>query len=281
MTQAIIKRKTQIVQTFTEDLGNNINLTMVLIPPGKFMMGSPPTEPERAENEGPQHLVTISHPFLLGQHPITQAQWQQVDKMPRVKRQLKFNSARSKDANLPIENVSWLEAEEFCLRLSAYTGRPYRLPAEAEWEYACRAGTTSPFYFGETIDTELANYRGTEASEYKWSGIYGRGKLGEYRGKTTPVGTFAANNFGLYDMHGNVWEWCADNWHNSYEGAPSDGSAWLNSTTEEKELRILRGGSWVGDPRGCRSADRLRFFIDYLNYDCGFRVVYSPARILL
>jgi formylglycine-generating enzyme required for sulfatase activity len=282
MTLATIRHKTQIVQTFTKNLGAKVDLTMVLIPPGKFLMGSPLEELERLETEGPQHQVTIAYPFFMGQHPVTQDQWQQVSKMPQVNRHLKAKPARFKGTKLPVDNVSWLDAEEFCRRLSANTSHTYRLPSEAEWEYACRAGTTTSFSFGETIDTKLANYRGTNSKEFGWSGIYGRGVLGEYREKTTPVGTFPANNFGLYDMHGNVWEWCLDDWHESYADAPVDGSAWTNSTTEEKRLKILRGGSWDCDPLRCRSAFRGRDFTDdHSYYFSGFRVVYSPARILL
>jgi formylglycine-generating enzyme required for sulfatase activity len=280
MTPAIIKHKTQVIQTFTENLGNNIDLTMVLIPPGHFWMGSPSTELERRENEGPQHRVTIAQPFFMGQHPVTQAQWRQVSKMPQIKRPFPVNSAHFKGDKLPIEDISWLAAEEFCLRLSANTPHAYRLPTEAEWEYACRAGTTTPFHFGQTIDTELANYIGTDYKEANSSGDYGRGIPGEYRKKTTPVGTFSANNFGLYDMHGNVWEWCLDHYHDSYEGAPVDGSAWVNSTAKENSPRILRGGSWVNDPDRCRSAYRFGDDTDLHDFNCGFRVVYSPARIL-
>jgi formylglycine-generating enzyme required for sulfatase activity len=137
MTPATIRHKTQIVQTFTENLGAKIDLSMVLIPPGKFLMGSPPEELERLEREGPQHQVTIAYPFFMGQHPVTQDQWQQVSKMPQVNRHLKTNPAHFKNPKLPVESVSWLDAEEFCRRLSAKTQRAYRLPSEAEWEYAC------------------------------------------------------------------------------------------------------------------------------------------------
>ena len=176
------------------------------------------------------------------------------------------NPSRFKDEpdspNHPVENISWDDAVEFCRRLSDRVGKEYRLPSEAEWEYACRAGTTTPFHFGETIDAEVANYRTTK--------VYGRGKEGEYRGKTTPVGSFkVANAFGLFDMHGNVYEWCADTWHSNYEGAPEDGSAWIE---HNETSHLLRGGSWNGSPDNCRSAYRY-----YLNADdrynyIGFRV---------
>jgi formylglycine-generating enzyme required for sulfatase activity len=264
-----IEHKTEIVQTFAEDLGQGILLEMALIPPGEFRMGSPPEELERQECEGPQHQVTIAQPFFMGQYQVTQAQWAQVAKMPQVKQ--KLDAQPSEENDLPVKNLSWLDAEEFCLRLSAYTERTYRLPSEAEWEYACRAGTTTPFHFGETIDTKLANYDGT---------VYGRGQKGESPGKPIPVGTFSANAFGLYDMHGNVWEWCLDHFHDSYEGAPSDGSAWIDAKAKKNADRILRGGSWFDPPRRCRSANRRRdTAVNRFNLN-GFRVIYSPVRIL-
>jgi formylglycine-generating enzyme required for sulfatase activity len=267
-----IEHKTKIVQTFAEDLGQGILLEMALIPPGQFFMGSPPEELERQECEGPQHQVTISQPFFMGQYQVTQAQWAQVAKMPQVKQKLDAQPSHFKDNPLfPVEQVSWLDAEEFCLRLSVHTKRTYRLPSEAEWEYACRAGTTTPFHFGETITTELANYDGS---------VYGRGKKEKSPGKTTAVGTFPANSFGLYDMHGNVWEWCLDHFHDSYEGSPADGSAWVDTKAKKNANRILRGGSWIDNPRRCRSANRLRYSADYRLNLIGFRVVYSPARIL-
>jgi formylglycine-generating enzyme required for sulfatase activity len=157
---------------------------------------------------------------------------------------------------------------EFCSRLSRHTKRDYRLPTEAEWEYACRAGTTTPFHFGETITTDLANYDG----DY----TYGRGIKGVDRNETTPVGSFnAANAFGLSDMHGNVWEWCLDHWHNSYKDAPNDGSAWVddNKNDDPEATRLLRGGSWLSSPRYCRSACRDNLRAGYQNNDIGFRVV--------
>ncbi|MFM6351221.1 MAG: formylglycine-generating enzyme family protein, partial [Dolichospermum sp.] len=211
----------------------------------------------------PQHEVTIK-PFSMGKYPITQAQWQAVAALPQVNQELKPNPSRFKGANRPVESVSWHDAVEFCARLSNYTKRPYRLPSEAEWEYACRAGTTTPFHFGETITTELANYNGNNT--------YGDGPKGVYRGETTEVGSFKiANEFGLYDMHGNVWEWCQDDRHNNYEGAPTDGSAWISNNA--KIYKLLRGGSWGYSPGNCRSASRRYNDAGFGYYSVGFRVV--------
>jgi len=257
-------------------------LTLVEIPRGTFQMGSPPDEPERGQGEGPQHPVTLES-FFMSQAPITQAQWREVAQwQPKEaehwERELKpnpsgfqhpgvarlLNDEASKDGR-PVEQVSWDDAMEFCSRLSQRTGRTYTLPSEAQWEYACRAGTTTPFAFGETITPELANYN----SDY----TYGVGRKGEFREQTTPVGMFPANAWGLRDMHGNVWEWCLDHWHESYEGAPQDGSAWL---VEEGGNRLLRGGSWYFVPRGCRSAYRRHNPPGNANDDVGFRVVCLP-----
>ena len=273
-----IDRTTTTVQTFSENLGDGISLDLVLIPPGKFLMGSPPDELERQDSEGPQHEVTIAEPFLMGQSPVTQAQWAKVAQMDQVKRSMTQNPSDLKVADLPVVGVSWLDAEEFCLRLSKHTNRTYRLPSEAEWEYACRAGTTTAFHFGETIDAELANYRAQDNTDFDWSGKYGRGILGEYREKTTSIKTFPANSFGLYDMHGNVWEWCLDSWYENYDDAPTDGSA--RDASNDSGSKILRGGSWFGPPGDCRSAFRLRGTVDGRSNYLGFRVVYSSSRIL-
>jgi formylglycine-generating enzyme required for sulfatase activity len=212
-----------------------VTLEMVAIPGGTFLMGSPESEPERSDRESPQHTVTIQ-PFFMGKFPVTQAQWQAVASLPKVNIDLKPDPSNFKGANRPVEQVSWNDAVEFCARLSKATGREYRLPSEAEWEYACRAGTTTPFHFGETITTDLANYDGNYT--------YGSGSKGQYRKQTTDVGSFPANAFGLHDMHGNVWEWCQDTWHENYNGAPTDGSAWVDENANQN-IRILRGGSWT------------------------------------
>lgn len=251
---------------FSEDLDSGVCLEMIAIPDGSFLMGSPATEAERLSHEGPQHLVTVE-PFFMGKYPVTQAQWRAVASLPQVYQFLDPDPSHFKGADRPVEQVSWYDAFEFCARLSRKTGRHYRLPSEAEWEYACRAGTTTPFHCGETMTTDVANYNG----DY----IYGLGYQGNSRGITTPVGRFkVANAFGLYDMHGNVWEWCADSWHNNYEGAPTDGSAWRNN---DHRVCPLRGGSWHYPPGRCRSASRNRNNPDGKSYHFGFRVACSTV----
>ncbi len=274
----VVKEEQNKAFYFVEVLGDvTPGIEMVAIPGGTFVMGSPPDEAQRYEDESPQHTVTVQ-PFFLGKYPITQAQWRFVAQLPQVNSEIDSDPSRFKGDNLPVESISWYNVVEFCDRLSQYTGRPYRLPSEAEWEYACRAGTTTPFHFGETITTDVANYRGTDDEENKWSGSYGKGPKGIYRKETTEVGSFdVANAFGLSDMHGQVWEWCADLWHDNYEGAPTDGRAWLDDNDNDNQFWLLRGGSWGGNPDYCRSAYRLRFNPDFFNYDLGFRVVCGGA----
>ncbi len=246
----IIHRKPQQARYQTEDLGNGVTLEMVYIPGGTFMMGSP--DNEGYDDEKPQHQVTVK-PFFMGKYEVTQAQWQAV---------MGNNPSYFNGDNRPVETISWEDAVAFCQRLSKMTGKTYRLASEAEWEYAARAGTTTPFYFGETITTDLANYDGdyTYASEPK----------GVYRSKTTEVGIFPPNGFGLYDMHGNVWEWCADAWHDNYKGAPTDGSIWEITA---QSLRLLRGGSFSNDPDFCRTALRGGYTSDDRDDNRGVRVV--------
>jgi formylglycine-generating enzyme required for sulfatase activity len=268
MTQLTITPHPATIHYFTEALGGKVELDMVLIPAGSFQMGSPKDELERQDNEGPRHLVTVPS-FFMGRTPITQAQWRQVVKLPQVKDKLDNPyPSRFKGPDLPVEQVSWDDATEFCARLSRYTKREYRLPSEAEWEYACRAETTTAFHFGETISTDLVNYCGTN-EEY---GAYGRGEKGVYREKTTDVGEFLPNQFGLHDMHGNVWEWCMDDWHHNYKEAPNDGSAWVKNA-KTASSKVIRGGSWSFNPRYCRSAYRDDSTRDYRSSDIGFRVV--------
>ena len=279
----IIKRETKTTAYFTEDLGDS-TLEMVYIPRGRFMMGVLETEPESRDNERPQHQVTIK-PFLMGKYAVTQAQWKTVANLPQLERELNPEPSYFKGANRPVERVSWYDAVEFCARLSQHTGKPYRLPSEAEWEYACRAGTTTPFHFGKTITRDLANYDGNRT--------YGAEPKGVDREETTPVGSFGvANAFGLYDMHGNVWEWCADPWHDSYQGAPTDGTVWdetcnynryqnnidlLINTKGDKLTRLLRGGSWDFVPRLCRSVTRNYYAPSSGSLNLGFRVVCVAA----
>jgi formylglycine-generating enzyme required for sulfatase activity len=267
-----ISRKRCRAQYFTEDLGNGITLEMVAIPGGTFMMGAPENEKDSFDYERPQHQVTVQ-PFFMGRYPVTQAQWRAVAALPQVNKELDPNPSRFKGDDRPVEQISWYDALEFCARLNFRinftAGRDYRLPSEAEWEYACRAGTTTPFYFGETITTDLANYRRNST--------YGNGPRGEYRKETTTVGSFPPNAFGFYDMHGNVWEWCGDTWHDNYQGAPKDGSAWINDNDD----RIVRGGSWFRNPESGRSAARdsldRAVHVD-LGYAVGFRVVCAFGR---
>jgi formylglycine-generating enzyme required for sulfatase activity len=272
-SEPIINRTRHQAQYFTENLPDNISLEMVSIPGGAFMMGSPETEEKSLDWERPQHEVTVQ-PFFMGKYTITQAQWRVVAGMEQVNRQLNPDPSRFKGDNLPVESISWDDAVEFCDRISKYTEKNYRLPSEAEWEYACRGGTTTAFHFGETITSELANYDGTT--------VYGSGTEGEYRETTTPVGSFGvANVFGLYDMHGNVWEWCLDDWHENYDGAPTDGSPWLGQKDNDNDNRfqLLRGGSWINVPEDCRSA--FRYYGNYIYNYFGFRVVVvAGARIL-
>jgi formylglycine-generating enzyme required for sulfatase activity len=275
MPKIIIHEYERTAQYFIEDLGNGIQLEMVMIPGGSFMMGSPETEEDSNDYERPQHQVTIKA-FCLGKYQVTQAQWKAVAAFPQVNKELKLDPSRFKGDgstsltnHRPVEQVSWEDAVEFCDRLSKHTKRQYRLPSEAEWEYACRAGTTTQFHFGQTITTDLANYNGNST--------YGDGVKGVYRKETTEVGSFGvANNFGLYDMHGNVWEWCQDDWHNNYEGAPTDGSVWLSSK-KSSDKKLLRGGSWDFNPVICRSAYRLNNYLGINVDNIGFRVVCSGA----
>jgi formylglycine-generating enzyme required for sulfatase activity len=233
--QVIKRDPNKQAKFFKEDLGNGITLDMVEIPGGSFNMGSPPDENGRTKSEEPQHAVNVPT-FFIGKFEVTQEQYQQI--MGR-------NPSNFKVPKRPVETVSWNDAVDFCKKLSQKTGREYRLPSEAEWEYACRAGTTTPFHFGETITTELANYNGNST--------YASAPKGKNRQETTEVGSFSPNAFGLYDMHGNVWEWCQDTWHDSYKGAPSDGSAWIDN---DNQYQLLRGGSWRYYPVNCRSAYR-------------------------
>lgn len=259
--QVIKRDPNKQAKFFKEDLGNGITLDMVEILGGSFNMGSPPNENGQTKYEEPQHTVNMPA-FFMGKFEVTQEQYQQI---------MGSNPSTFKGAKRPVEQVSWNNAVDFCNKLSQKTGRKYRLPSEAEWEYACRAGTTTPFHFGETITTELANYDGNYT--------YASAPKGKSRQETTEVGSFPPNAFGLYDMHGNVWEWCQDTWHDSYKGAPSNGSAWIDNN----QYQVLRGGSWVNNPKNCRSASRDvdgGAGRDFHEGDVGFRVVCAVGRTL-
>jgi formylglycine-generating enzyme required for sulfatase activity len=241
-----------------EPFTNSLGMKFVWISPGNFMMGSPKEEKERVANET-QHKVTLTKGFYMGVYTVTQGEWQAVmGKNPSL-----FKGERNPkgEKNLPVEMVSWNDCQEFIKKLREKDKKLYRLPSEAEWEYACRAGTTTSFYFGETISTDQANYNGNFT--------YGTGKKGVDREKTTPVGSFPANAWGLHDMHGNVLQWCQD-WYGDYpqkDVVDPQGP-------ENGEDRVLRGGSWIGNPVFCRSAFR--------NWnDPGHRYLFIGCRLCL
>jgi len=264
------KTKPIEVQTYKEELPQGVELTMVEISAGSFLMGSPLSEEGRDEDEA-QRRVTVPA-FQIGRFPITQAQWKQVAGLEKVVRALNADPSNFKGPDRPVESVSWHDAIEFCRRLSKHTRRNYTLPSEAQWEYACRAGSTTPFHFGKTLTTELANYDGNYT--------YGQGPKGTFRDQTTDVGSFPANAWGVQDMHGNVWEWCLDRWHPSLAKGPTDGSAWQETAPEfakeDQDWRLLRGGSWYGSPGVCRSACRGHDGPGYAGSLVGFRVVCLP-----
>jgi formylglycine-generating enzyme required for sulfatase activity len=240
---------------------NRTGIEFVLIPPGSFMMGS-----TNGESEKPVHQVTISNAFYMGKYEVTQAQWQAV---------MGNNPSYFKDCNqCPVEQVSWNDAQEFIRELNAREdGFTYRLPSEAEWEYACRAGTTTAFAFGDSLSSEQANFDGNQP--------YGGAPKGVYREKTVPVGTFQPNGWGLFDMHGNVQEWCEDWFHDNYNGAPTDGSVW-KSKSYAPYRRVLRGGGWYyGYPTSLlRSASRFPLEPDYGSPSSGSPSSYIGFRLV-
>ncbi len=255
-TKIRVHEQSQQGRQFIELLDNSTQLEMVEIPAGQFVMGVPMFEEGSSNSEQPQHEISIER-FFLGTYPVTQAQYK------AVMGNNPSNFHESLDSpNPPVELVSWLDAVEFCHRLSKQTGKEYRLPSEAEWEYACRAGMATPFHFGEILDAKVANY----------------GQSNENQKKTTPVGSFkVANAFGLYDMHGNVWEWCADNWHSNYEIVP-DSKDWIEGGDREKHP--IRGGSWDSYSLLCRSACRNELNPNYGYNYVGFRVACSARELL-
>lgn len=248
-------------KTRTANLPSGVKLEMVKIPSGSFMMGSPNSEKDRNPDESPQHRVTIGYEFYMGKFEVTQAQWQAV---------MGSNPSNFKNCDeCPAEQVSWNDAKEFIKKLNALNdGFTYRLPSEAEWEYACRAGTTTAFSFGDSLSSTQANFDGNYP--------YGNASKGEYKGKTTPVGSYQPNAFGLYDMHGNVWEWVEDIYQDSYNGLAADGSA--NVSIGDSSRRVLRGGSWLLNGFFLRSSNRgWNSAGDRDNFN-GFRVCAVSAR---
>ncbi|MFN7927844.1 MAG: SUMF1/EgtB/PvdO family nonheme iron enzyme [Blastocatellia bacterium] len=279
VTGTTIEKHRTSAQQYIEDLGNSVQIEMVKVPLGSFRMGTAeedvaPVIPEHERYFGktdaaasvrwqtPQHVVTLPS-FYLGKFEVTQAQWRAVAALPKVQRELVPDPSKFKGDQKPVEMISWEDAQEFCARLSRATGRNYRLPSEAEWEYAARANTTTDFAFGAALPPELANYDGNTP--------YGKGEKGVSRGQTVLVGSLGiANAFGLYDMHGNVFEWCQDVWHESYAGAPVDGSAWESGGDSNR--RVARGGAWMTYGAACRSALRVRNLPDFRMFFIGFRV---------
>jgi formylglycine-generating enzyme required for sulfatase activity len=244
----IVSSQPRQCYVFAEQLQHDLSLEMTLIPQGSFMMGS-----EEYYNERPCHLVELSD-FHISKYPITQAQYRAV---------MGVNpSFFAIDDRLPIENVSWNDAQKFCQNLSESTGKKYRLPTEAEWEYVCRAGTSTAFYCGDILTQQVANF----GDGY----IYRADVEHHYHRQTTPIGSFPGNNFGVYDTHGNVWEWCEDLWHRNYQGAPNHSRAWENGETSS--CRVLRGGSWLSDPWFCRSSKRTYLSPESKSNVVGFRV---------
>jgi formylglycine-generating enzyme required for sulfatase activity len=247
---------------FTEDLGGGVELEMIAIPKGNFLMGSHDEERNAHISEFPQHQVSINS-FFIGKHPIIQKQWKAVACLPQIDRPLVVDCSKFKGDNYPVEQVCWEDAIEFCNRLSQKTGSYYRLPSEAEWEYACRAGTVTSFHCGEILIPDLANYQ-----DYKDP----NSSREVFHNRTTPVDNFKyANAFGLYNMHGLVWEWCMDTWHDSYKRAPNDGKPWNDN--KDKQLHAIRGGSWADPSGNCRSASRKKARSDERASYLGFRIV--------
>jgi formylglycine-generating enzyme required for sulfatase activity len=234
---------------------NEVGMKFAYIPAGEFLMGSPEKEIGRGDNET-QHRVTLSKPFLLGVYEVTQGQWKAI---------MGSNpSFYASDDKLPVEEVSWTVANNFCRNLGNKDGLTYRLPTEAEWEYACRAGSTTPFHTGETISSDEANFNGKYA--------YGTGPNGVYREKTIAVGTFKPNAWGLFDMHGNVWEWCSD-WLEDYPaGAATDPTGPIINSAPITQARVMRGGAFGYVAENCRSAVRGGVESKATSSSVGFRV---------
>jgi len=262
-TKTLTQRRSELVQTkripktLTLDLGKGVTMKLVLIPAGTFLMGSPTAEKGRANNEDPQHRVSIGEPFYMGIYEVTQAQWRAVmGNEPWTGRPF----VKPGDNNA-VNWVSWKDASKFCETLSKKTGKLVVLPTEAQWEYACRAGSKTAYCFGDD-PSKLGNYAWYADNTDK-------------RGREYPhaVGRKKPNAFGLYDMHGNVWEWCRDHRHANYKKAPADGTAWVDKAPAG--LRVLRGGAWGYDPKHCRTAHRFAGIPTDRYVHVGFRLVVS------
>jgi formylglycine-generating enzyme required for sulfatase activity len=277
-------------RAFIEPLAEGQALTMLRIPAGRFVMGSPDHESGRDDDEGPLHEVELQE-FLMASTPITQAQWGAVmswqpgpgetwevplSKKPDI---LQNERAKLSDYEIdtsqdPMDDIGWDEAMEFCLRLAQHTRRNYTLPSESQWEYACRAGSTTPYAFGSELTADLANFNqlmpSLDPEIYQEVGYTG----------SAPVRRYPANAWGLHDTHGNVWEWCLDHWHSSYSGAPSDGTAWIDADAPATTPRVLRGGSWDDSPADSRSACRRRLTPKMPDLGTvGLRVVCLPGGV--
>ncbi len=262
-TGTILERVKGTSPSFKEALGDGIILEMVYIPEGTFLMGASSTEVGSQVCEQPQHSVNLQG-FFLGKFPVTQKQWEIVAQYPKVNRDLAVEPSCFKGSDRPVESISWEDAVEFCDRLSQHSQRPYQLPSEAQWEYACRGGTTTPFHFGPTLTGDVANYMAKR--------LYAKESSGFYRQETTSVTAFYPNPFGLYDLHGNVWEWCADAWYSTYENASTSGKP--RSSSQQVTRRVLRGGSWDEDAYHCRCASRYAYHPQGVGVSrIGFRVM--------
>jgi formylglycine-generating enzyme required for sulfatase activity len=246
--------------TLSLDLGKGLTMDFVRVPAGTFVMGSPPNEAERDESEGPQHRVTIGRPFWIGRFEVTQAQWVALG----FANQSQFKDAPGHD-QLPCECVSWTDCQKFCDAASKATGRKFRLPSEAEWEYAARGGGTGTFgSVGDKLASTQANFNGNSP--------FGGAPVGPDREHPIRVGSFPPNGFGLCDVAGNVSEWCQDVYHDSYAGGPTDGSDW--ETGDRPTLRVYRGGAYNNDASSCRNAVRYAAEQgEVRNSTLGFRVV--------
>jgi formylglycine-generating enzyme required for sulfatase activity len=234
------------------DLGNDVNIVVVYIPAGEFEMGSPMEEPERDKDEA-QHHIKLTKAFYIGKFEVTQIQYRVI---------MNDNPSKFGGDKLPVDNVSWYDAMRFLKKLSDKTNMKFRLPTEAEWEYACRAGTKTTFNTGTTLDSDLANYDASEP--------YADGIIGKYLKRTTVVGSYPPNAFGLYDMHGNVWEWCSDIYDSDYykQTPLSDPKG-----PQEGKPKVIRGGAWNEYAYKCRSADRNHRWPKDTQSIIGFRVV--------